>query len=46
MIDYSGCKDGDNDSMIIWIDGAYGVGKTAVAMRIKEMFSDSEAELL
>lgn len=46
MIDYSGCKDGDNDSMIIWIDGAYGVGKTAVAMRIKELLSDSEAELL
>lgn len=32
--------------MIIWIDGTYGVGKTAVAMKIKESFSDDNAELL
>lgn len=32
--------------MIIWIDGTYGVGKTAVAMKIKESFSDDNVELL
>lgn len=32
--------------MIIWIDGAYGVGKTAVAMKLKESFSDGNVELL
>lgn len=32
--------------MIIWIDGAYGVGKTAVATKLKERFSDDKAELL
>lgn len=32
--------------MIIWIDGTYGVGKTAVAMKIKESLSDDNAELL
>ena len=32
--------------MIIWIDGTYGVGKTAVAKRLKERFSDNKAELL
>lgn len=32
--------------MIIWIDGAYGVGKTAVAMKMKEIFSDDNTELL
>lgn len=32
--------------MIIWIDGTYGVGKTAVAMKIKESFSDDNIELL
>lgn len=32
--------------MIIWIDGTYGVGKTEVAKRLKERFSDNKAELL
>lgn len=32
--------------MIIWIDGTYGVGKTTVAAKVKESFSDSNAELL
>lgn len=32
--------------MIIWIDGTYGVGKTAVAMKLKESFSNGNAELL
>lgn len=32
--------------MIIWIDGTYGVGKTAVAMKIKESLSESNTELL
>lgn len=32
--------------MIIWIDGTYGVGKTTVAMKIKESFSDDNVELL
>ncbi len=32
--------------MIIWIDGTYGVGKTAVAMKVKESFSDDDTELL
>lgn len=32
--------------MIIWIDGAYGVGKTAVAMKIKKSFSNNNVELL
>ncbi len=32
--------------MIIWVDGTYGVEKTAVAMRLKEKFSDDNIELL
>lgn len=32
--------------MIIWIDGTYGVGKTAVAKRLKEKFPDGNIELL
>ncbi len=32
--------------MIIWIDGTYGVGKTAVAKKIMENFSDDNIELL
>ena len=32
--------------MILWIDGTYGVGKTAVAMKIKENFPDNNVELL
>lgn len=32
--------------MIIWIDGTYGVGKTAVAMKIKERLSRDRVELL
>lgn len=32
--------------MIIWIDGAYGVGKSAVAMKLKESFHDGNVELL
>lgn len=32
--------------MIIWIDGTYGVGKSTVASKIMEYFSDHEAELL
>ncbi|MCM1499355.1 MAG: AAA family ATPase [Clostridium sp.] len=32
--------------MIIWIDGTYGVGKTTVAMRLKEKFLDDNIELL
>lgn len=32
--------------MVIWIDGTYGVGKTEVAMRLKQRFLDSTVELL
>lgn len=32
--------------MIIWIDGTYGVGKTSVAKKVMEYFSDNEVELL
>lgn len=32
--------------MIIWIDGTYGVGKTTVAKKVMECFSDDEVELL
>lgn len=33
-------------NLIIWIDGTYGVGKTAVAMKMKESFPDNNVELL
>lgn len=32
--------------MIIWIDGTYGVGKTTVAFKLKEMLSNNNACLL
>lgn len=32
--------------MIIWIDGTYGVGKTAVSMKIRELSADCEIEVL
>lgn len=32
--------------MIIWLDGAYGVGKTTVAVRIKERLTDYDVEIL
>ncbi len=32
--------------MIIWIDGTYGVGKSTIASKIMEYFSEDEAELL
>ena len=32
--------------MIIWINGAYGVGKSTIASKVMEYFSDSEAVLL
>lgn len=32
--------------MIIWIDGTYGVGKSAIASKVMEYFSEDEAELL
>lgn len=32
--------------MVIWIDGTYGIGKTAVSMKIKEQFPDCEMEIL
>ena len=33
-------------NMIIWIDGTYGVGKTTVASKIKEMLSKNNVYLL
>lgn len=32
--------------MIIWINGTYGIGKTAVAQRLKEIFVDKSIEIL
>ncbi len=32
--------------MIIWIDGTFGIGKTTVALKIKERVPDSEIEYL
>lgn len=32
--------------MIIWIDGAYGIGKTSVALKVKDGFQDDEVAFL
>ena len=32
--------------MIIWLDGTYGVGKTTVANKLKEKFTDNDFDIL